>query len=89
MVAWAGQRGDDCEIEVITGHHKTFRGGGYIHYLDYTDGFFHRCLHMKSHHIYQRVHFKFLQFIACQLHYNKKWRKIVCVCIFSEYNVHD
>ena len=41
-------------------------GGWVVHYLDFGDG---------DVRTYQTVHFKFIQFIACQLYLNKNVKK--------------
>lgn len=42
-------------------HRETSGRQGYVHYLG-------RCIRVKT---YQIVHFKYLRFIICQLHFNK------------------
>lgn len=48
-------------------HEETLGGDGYVHYLDYGDGFTggYVC------QIYQIKHFKYVQFILCPLYLNK------------------
>lgn len=82
VIAWAGQTGDSGEVWIIKGHQKTFRGDGCIHYLDWSDGWLHRCSHMKLHRIYQIVHFEFMQFILCQLYCNKIKMGASCMLMY-------